>query len=42
MHVRNELMNIEEKEKHNESFYDKKKLYESIINRKIMIILLKH
>ena len=26
-------MNIEEKEKYNESFYDKKKLYESIINR---------
>ena len=29
----NELINIKEKEKHNESFYDKKKLYESIINR---------
>ena len=29
----NELINIKEKEKHNESFYDKKKLYDSIINR---------
>ena len=37
-------MNIEEKEKHNESFYDKKKLYESIINRNndYIIISLKH
>jgi hypothetical protein len=40
----NELMNIEEKEKHNESFYDKKKLYESIINRNndYIIKALKH
>lgn len=40
----NELMNIEEKEKHNESFYDKKKLYESIINRnnEYIIKALKH
>ena len=26
-------MDIEEKEKHNKSFYDKKKLYEPIINK---------
>jgi len=40
----NELMNIEEKEKHNESFYDKKKLYEAIINRNndYIIKVLKH
>ena len=40
----NELMNIEDKEKHNESFYDKKKLYESIINRNddYIIKVLKH
>ena len=37
-------MNIEEKEKYNESFYDKKKLYESIINRNndYIIKALKH
>ena len=38
-------MNIEEKEKHNDSFYDKKKLYKSIINRNndyIIIKALKH
>ena len=40
----NELMNIEEKEKHNESFYEKKKLYEAIINRNndYIIKVLKH
>ena len=37
-------MNIEEKEKHNDSFYDKKKLYKSIINRNndYIIKALKH
>ena len=29
----NELMNIEEKEKHNKSFYNKEKLYEAIKNK---------
>jgi hypothetical protein len=40
----NELMNIEEKTKHNESFYNKDKLYDSIINKNIdyIIKVLKH
>ena len=40
----NELMNIEEKNKHNESFYNKDKLYESIINKDsdYIIKVLKH
>ncbi len=40
----NELMNIEEKTKHNESFYNKDKLYDSIKNKNIDYIIkaLKH
>ena len=40
----NELMNIEDKNKHNESFYNKKKLYESIKNKNndYIIKALKH
>ena len=40
----NELMNIEEKTKHNESFYNKEKLFEAIKNKNIDYIIkaLKH
>lgn len=40
----NELMNIEDKKKHNESFYNKEKLYESIKNKNIDYVtkVLKH
>ena len=40
----NELMNIEEKEKHNKSFYNKEKLYEAIKNKnkEYIIKVLRH